>query len=74
MGVVHHGHEKIRGGNHTGAVVKLPHRGIIARLGADQQLRERLSRRLTAEQLLQNGGGKLAAAAATMRKAGKTQI
>ena len=72
-GVVHHGHEEVRGRDHGRLLVDLPDGGIVGRLGAHQKLREHLSHRLAGQKVAQHGGGQLAAAAAAMGQLGQAK-
>ena len=73
MGVVDHRHEEIGGRDHAGLVVDLPDGGVVAGLGADEQLLVGTGGRVVGQQLLQHGGCELAAAAAAMRQAGQAR-
>ncbi|MNU78406.1 hypothetical protein D3C71_679940 [compost metagenome] len=72
VGVVHHRHEEVCGGDHACIVVDLPDSGVVGHLVSDQKLCERLRGRLACQQFLQDGGCKLAAATAAMGKLGQT--
>lgn len=52
--------------------VVLPHRGVVAGLGADQKLPERCRHRLIGKKLLQHRWRELAAAAAAVRERGQS--
>jgi hypothetical protein len=67
--VVHNRREKIGSRNHAGAVVELPHRGVVGHLGPDQQLAVRRCERLIGQKLLQQRRRKLASAPTAMGKA-----
>ena len=71
IGVIHHGHEEIGGGDDARRVVDLPYGGVIAGLGADKKLPEGIGLDLVREKLLQDGRRQLAAAAAAMGEAGQ---
>ena len=74
VGVVDHRHEEVGGGDDAGVVVELPDGGVVGGLGADQKLLVRRGSRLVGKQLLQDGGRKLAAAAAAVREAGQSDL
>ncbi|SJM32708.1 hypothetical protein BQ8482_310029 [Mesorhizobium delmotii] len=71
--IVNHGHEKIGGGDDTGVVVKLPHSGVVAGLGADKKLTKGIGLDLVCEKLLKDGGRQLATAAAAMGETGQAK-
>src|SRR5207248_2272133 len=52
IGVVDHRHEEIGGGDDAKTIIDLPHRGIIAGLGADEELAIGLGGGLSGEKLL----------------------
>jgi hypothetical protein len=72
VGIVHNRREEVGGRNHAGAVVKLPDRGIVGRLGSDQQLPVGSGQRLIGQELFQHRRRELAAAAATVGKTGQS--
>ena len=53
--------------------LSLPDRGVVGGLGADQQLLVERRGRLVGQQLLQDGRGELAAAAAAVGEAGEAE-
>jgi hypothetical protein len=61
-------HEEIGGGDDAQVLIHLPHRCIIAGLGADEKLPVGLGGRLAGEELLQDRRGEFAPAAAAMSK------
>ncbi len=63
-------HEEIGCGDDAVVIVEPPHRGVVAGLDPDEELRIRLRRGVPAEKLLQHGGGELTAAAAAMGETG----
>jgi hypothetical protein len=72
-GVIHHGHEKVRGGDDAGLLVELPHGGFISRVQADQELLVGCGRRLMRKELLQHRWRELAAASPAMGEAGQAK-
>jgi hypothetical protein len=69
--IIDYRHEKNLYGDDAGAAIDLPDRRVVARLGADEELRIGLRRRHLRQKLPQHGGCELAAAAAAMGETGQ---
>ncbi len=71
--VVDHRHEEVGGGDQAVLAVEIPHRGVVAGLGADQKLGERAGGRLLGQQFAQHRGRQLAPAPAAMGEGGQAE-
>jgi hypothetical protein len=73
MRIVDDGHKKIGRCDDAIFIVETPYGGVVARFRSYEQAIEGGDERRLAQELLQDGRSKLAAAAASMRKRGKAE-